>query len=71
LAERMAANAVLSNFGVVQALPRIARADPEAGLLLESLMVAIAASDEEAKARLRAFLEKRAPKAFHSPAAAE
>jgi len=71
LAERMATNAVLSNFGVVQALPRIARADPEAGLLLESLMVAIAASDEEAKARLRAFLEKRAPKAFHSPAAAE
>src|SRR6266852_6004777 len=71
LAERMATNAVLSNFGVVQAPPRIARADPEAGLLLESLMVAIAASDEEAKARLRAFLEKRAPKAFHSPAAAE
>jgi enoyl-CoA hydratase/carnithine racemase len=27
LAERMAPNAVLSNFGVVQALPRIARAD--------------------------------------------
>jgi (methylthio)acryloyl-CoA hydratase len=71
LAERMATNAVLSNFAVVQALPRIARADPEAGLLLESLMVAIAASDEEAKARLRAFLEKRAPKAFHRPAAAE
>jgi enoyl-CoA hydratase/carnithine racemase len=71
LADRIATNAVLSNFGVVQALPRIARADPEAGLLLESLMVAIAASDEEAKARLHAFLEKRAPKAFHSPAAAE
>jgi (methylthio)acryloyl-CoA hydratase len=71
LAERIATNAVLSNFGVVQALPRIARADPEAGLLMESLMVAIAASDEEAKTRLRAFLEKRAPKAFHSPAAAE
>jgi enoyl-CoA hydratase/carnithine racemase len=71
LAERMATNAVLSNFGVVQALPRIARADPEAGLLLESPMAAIAASDKEAMARLRAFVEKRASKAFHSPAAAE
>ena len=71
LAEQMATNAVLSNFGVLQALPRIARVDPEAGLLLESLMVAIAASDEEAQARLRAFLEKRAPKALHSATAVE
>jgi (methylthio)acryloyl-CoA hydratase len=62
LAERIASNAVLSNFAVTQALPRIARADPETGLLMESLMAAIAASDDEAKARLNAFLEKRAPK---------
>jgi enoyl-CoA hydratase/carnithine racemase len=62
LAERMAANAVLSNFAIVQALPRIARADPETGLLMESLMAAIAASDDEAKARVKAFLEKRASK---------
>jgi enoyl-CoA hydratase/carnithine racemase len=65
LAERMAANAVLSNFAIVQALPRIARADPETGLLMESLMAAIAVSDEEAKARLQAFLEKRAAKVTH------
>jgi (methylthio)acryloyl-CoA hydratase len=69
LAERIATNAVLSNFAVVQALPRIARADSETGLLTESLMVAIALSDEEAKRRLHAFLEKRAPKAYHRAAA--
>ena len=34
-----------------------------------SLMVAIALSDEGAKRRLHAFLEKRAPKAYHRPAA--
>lgn len=70
LAERMATNATLSNFAVVQALPRIARADPEAGLLLESLMFATAASDEEARSRVRAFLEKRAAKVVHHPATA-
>jgi len=62
VAERIAANAVLSNFAVVQALPRIARADPETGLLMESLMVAVTVSDDETKTRLHAFLEKRAPK---------
>jgi (methylthio)acryloyl-CoA hydratase len=62
LAERIATNTVLSNFAIVQALPRIARADPDAGSLLESLMVAITVGDDEAKARVNAFLEKRAPK---------
>jgi enoyl-CoA hydratase/carnithine racemase len=62
LAERIAANAVLSNFAVIQALPRIARAEPETGLLMESLMAAIAESDDEAQARLNAFLEKRTAK---------
>jgi (methylthio)acryloyl-CoA hydratase len=65
LAERMAANAVRSHFAIVQALPRIARADPETGLLMERLMAAIAVSDDEAKARLKAFLEKRASKVTH------
>jgi enoyl-CoA hydratase/carnithine racemase len=62
LAERIAANTVLSNFAIVQALPRIARSDPDAGSLLESLMVAITIGDDEAKTRVNAFLEKRAPK---------
>jgi enoyl-CoA hydratase/carnithine racemase len=65
LAKRVAANAPLTNFAVIQALPRVARADPETGLLLESLMFSVAAADDEAKMRLRAFLDKRAPKVSH------
>jgi enoyl-CoA hydratase/carnithine racemase len=65
LAKRVGANAPLSNYAVVQALPRIARADPETGLLLESLMFSVAAADGEAKTRLREFLEKRAQKVSH------
>jgi hypothetical protein len=34
-------------------------------LLLESLMVSMAAADDEAKMRLRAFIEKRAPNVSH------
>jgi (methylthio)acryloyl-CoA hydratase len=62
LAERIATNTVLSNFAVVQALPRIARSDPDGGFLWESLMAAITMGDDEAKARVNAFLEKRVPK---------
>ena len=35
---------------------------PRAGYLTEALISAIAQGDDEAKARLKAFLEKRAPK---------
>ena len=62
LATQISTNAPLSNYAVLQALPRIARADPDVGFLLESLMAAIAVADDEAKLRLRAFLEKRAQK---------
>ncbi len=62
LARRVAANAPLTNFAVIHALPRIAEADPATGLLTESLMAAVAQADEAAKARLAAFLEKRAGK---------
>ncbi len=62
LAERAAANTRLTNFAVTQALPRIAEADPRIGSLMESLMAAIATADKDAKGRLRAFLEGRAPK---------
>ena len=65
LAERIATNTVLSNFAIVQALPRIARSDPEGGFLLESLMAAITVGDDEAKARVNAFLEKRIAKVAH------
>jgi enoyl-CoA hydratase/carnithine racemase len=65
LAERIATNATVSNFAVVQALPRIARSDPDAGFLMESLMWAIAANDGDAKVRIQDFLQKRAAKVSH------
>jgi len=62
LAARVAENAPLTNFAVMHALPRIAEMDPASGLAMEALMSSIAQADGEAKARLKAFLEKRAPK---------
>ena len=66
LARRIAGNAPLTNFAVMHVLPRIAESDPASGLLTEALMAAIAQDDEEAKARLKAFLEKRAAKVGRS-----
>lgn len=62
LAERIATNAPLTNFAIMHALPRIAESDPAAGYVMESLISAIAQADPAAKARLKDFLEKRAPK---------
>jgi enoyl-CoA hydratase/carnithine racemase len=62
LAERIAANAPLTNFAVLQALPMIAEANPQAGLLMESLMATVAQSDKEAKRRIRAFLDRKTAK---------
>jgi enoyl-CoA hydratase/carnithine racemase len=62
LAEAIARNPPLSNFAVIQALPRIADSDPRVGQLMESLMAAVAQSDGEARVRVRAFLDKRAAK---------
>ena len=62
LARKVAANAPLSNFAVMHALPRIADATQADGLFVESLMAAIAQGDEAAKTRVRAFLEGRAGK---------
>ncbi|MFG2909148.1 crotonase/enoyl-CoA hydratase family protein [Kitasatospora sp. NPDC048286] len=62
LAKRIAANAPLTNFAVLQALPRIAEASPAGGLLLESLMSAVAAGSRDAQERMRAFLDGRAAK---------
>ncbi len=62
LATRMATNSPVTNFAVLQALPRIAQANPAEGYLLESLMAAVAGGSAEAKTRMRAFLEGRAGK---------
>ena len=62
LAGRVAGNAPLTNFAVLQALPMIAEANPQTGLLMESLMATVAQSDDEAKTRIRAFLDHRTAK---------
>jgi enoyl-CoA hydratase/carnithine racemase len=62
LAERISANAPLTNFAVLQALPMIAEANPQTGLLMESLMATVAQSDKEAKRRIREFLEHKTAK---------
>jgi enoyl-CoA hydratase/carnithine racemase len=66
LARKVAGNARLSNFAVLHAMPRIAESGAQAGFFTESLMSAIASDADDAKQRLRAFLEKRAPKVTHS-----
>ncbi|HXF46154.1 MAG TPA: crotonase/enoyl-CoA hydratase family protein [Burkholderiaceae bacterium] len=62
LAERIAGNAPLSNFAVIQALPRIAQLSQADGLFMEALMAAISQGDEAAKQRMRDFLEGRGEK---------
>ncbi len=62
LADKVAANAPLSNFAVVHALPRIADMSQADGLFTESLMAAIAQGDDAAKQRMRAFLAGKAGK---------
>jgi enoyl-CoA hydratase/carnithine racemase len=62
LARHIATNAPLTNFGVMHVLPRIAESDPASGYLAEALMAAIAQGSDEAKARLKEFLEKRGKK---------
>jgi enoyl-CoA hydratase/carnithine racemase len=66
LATHIAGNAPLTNFAIIQALPRIAEIDPASGYAVEALMTSIAQADGEAKTRLKAFLEKRGPKATRS-----
>jgi (methylthio)acryloyl-CoA hydratase len=51
---------------VLQALPRIARAEPDTAFLTESLMAALAVVDDDAKVRLEAFFRRRAAKVAHS-----
>jgi enoyl-CoA hydratase/carnithine racemase len=62
LSEKIAGNAPLTNFAVLQALPMIAEANPQTGLLMESLMATVAQSDKEAKLRIRAFLDRKTAK---------
>ncbi len=62
MAHRIAKNSPMSNYAVMHALPRIAEQGPNEGLFTESLMAAVAQSDDDAKARMQAFLDGRAEK---------
>ena len=62
LATRIAANAPMTNFALMHALPRIAEQPADHGLFTEALMASVAQSAPEAKARVRAFLEGKAAK---------
>ena len=62
LAAKIATNSAVTNYAVLQALPRIAEASPDTGFLLESLMAAVAQSSPEAKQRMSEFLAGRAAK---------
>jgi (methylthio)acryloyl-CoA hydratase len=62
LAARIATNAPMTNYALLQALPRIAEQTADHGLLTESLMAAIVETAPEAQQRVRDFLEGRGAK---------
>jgi enoyl-CoA hydratase/carnithine racemase len=59
LAKAAATNAPMSNYAILNALPRIRDMSSEDGLFVESLMSSLTSVTPEAKDRLRDFLEKR------------
>src|SRR5437660_5127089 len=62
IAKRIAGNSPATNFAILNVLPRIAEQDRASGYLMESLIAAIAQGNDEAKKRIKDFLEKRAAK---------
>jgi (methylthio)acryloyl-CoA hydratase len=62
LAQKIGNNAGMTNYALMHVLPRIVEAGHESGLMMESLMAAIAQDSPEAKERLQDFLAGRAKK---------
>jgi len=62
IAAAMATNAEFTNYAIINALPRIADMSSEDGLFAESMVASLATMTDDAKDRLRAFLDKRAAK---------
>jgi enoyl-CoA hydratase/carnithine racemase len=67
LAQKIAGNAALSNYAILNAIPRIEDMSMKDGLFTESLVAALAQTGEEAAERLRAFLERRSERVKVSP----
>jgi len=61
LAEKIADNATLSNYVMIQAISRIEDMDKAGGLFTESLAAALTQTSPDAAEGLAAFLEKRPP----------
>ena len=62
VAEKMATNAEFTNYAIINALPRIADMSSDGGLFAESMVATLATMTDDARDRLRAFLEKRVAK---------
>jgi enoyl-CoA hydratase/carnithine racemase len=62
LAQKIAGNAPMTAFAVMQALPRIVEQSPGEGYFTEALIAAACSNTPEAQDRLRAFLDGRAGK---------
>lgn len=62
LAEKIAGNAPLSNYLMIQAIARIEDMSKHDGLFTESLAAALSQTTPDAEEGLKAFLEKRKPK---------
>ncbi len=60
LARKAASNAPLSNYAIINALPRINEVGHDEGLFFESMIAAFTQTTPEARERLKAFLEKKA-----------
>jgi (methylthio)acryloyl-CoA hydratase len=62
LAKKIAQNAEMTNYALMHVLPRIADSGQSEGLLMESMMAAIASTSPEAQQRMKDFLNGKAKK---------
>ncbi|GGC97729.1 crotonase/enoyl-CoA hydratase family protein [Undibacterium terreum] len=62
LAQKIAANAPLTNYGVLHVLPRVVEQSIQDGMVTEALMAAVAQSDPDTQDRLTAFVDFKANK---------
>lgn len=71
LASKAATNAEISNYAVLNALPRIQDMSSDDGLFVESFIASFTATSPEAEERLNAFLSKKAGKVARPKGSAE
>lgn len=62
IAKLAAENTPVTNFAIINALPRIAESPPQDGFMMEAMIAAIAQGTDEANERMREFLEGRGAK---------